>query len=175
MAFKACVFNAEVQPMTTSTLTPATGVTARRSPRRRSRLWRVGALVVAMGLLLTACNEQEARMTELTRDARAAVGLPMFRDNGPLYQKAMAWAQQMAANGGISHSDLAAGNPYNWKLLGENVGMGCGVSIDAIHNALMNSPGHRANLLNSKYNHWAVAVFTDSRGCMWVVQEFMQL
>ncbi|MEZ5135091.1 MAG: hypothetical protein R2699_08605 [Acidimicrobiales bacterium] len=64
-----------------------------------------------MGLLLTACNEQEAPLTKLTRDANAAVGLPMFQDNGPLSQKAMAWAQQMAANGGISHSDLAAGNP----------------------------------------------------------------
>lgn len=160
--------------MTTSTpLVP----TAERptAPARRGRTLKLGAVVLVVGLLVAACNEWEVRMTDLTRAARADAGLGMYQDNQVLHNKAISWAQKMAADGKLSHSNLAEGNPYAWKLLGENVGMGCGVTIDAIHNALMNSPGHKANIVNSRYNHWAVAVYQAPNGCYWVVEEFMQL
>ena len=158
-------------PETTAPLEIA-GSTA---PRRRRRRLRLLAVVFAMAIVATACNEHEMRMTDLVNSARTQRGLRALEFNTALYNKATAWAQKMAADGRLSHSNLAQGNPYNWRSLGENVGMGCGVSIDTIHNNLMNSTQHRANILNPNFNYWAVGVFTDSRGCLWVVQEFMWL
>jgi hypothetical protein len=77
---------------------------------------------------------------------------------------------RMAADGSISHqypgepdvSARAAQASAHFSMIEENVAIA--PTPAAIHNAWMNSPGHRANLLNSKVDHVGVAVVAGRRG-----------
>ena len=50
---------------------------------------------------------------------------------------------------------LADGAPPGWRKLGENVGMGG--SISSVHVAYMDSPGHRANVLDPAFTQIGTA------------------
>jgi len=152
-------------------LTPSpTQPTRRRATRTRLACFALLAAVVVMAL--GACSPEEDRATQLLNDSRTSAGLPALPTNIDLYLKAQAWSQQLARDQRLYHSDLASGNGYHWCRLGENVGYG--YSIEQVHNAFMNSPGHRANILDMGFNRIAVGVTRDSGGRYWVVQEFMQ-
>jgi uncharacterized protein YkwD len=55
-------------------------------------------------------------------------------------------------------SDLARQFGYEYVTIGENLAMGNFESEDAIVQAWMNSPGHRANILNPKYTQIGVGL-----------------
>jgi uncharacterized protein YkwD len=55
-------------------------------------------------------------------------------------------------------------------MLGENVGSG--PSVEAIQAAFMNSPGHRANILNPEFNWAGAGVAVAGNGTVYVVQVF---
>ena len=90
-----------------------------------------------------------------------------------LYAKAQAWADRLAAQGYLEHSNLA---DRNWSTtrtkLGENVAYG--PSMEAVHDNLMRSAPHRANILSVDYNKVGTGVAFSPIGTVWVVQEFMQ-
>jgi uncharacterized protein YkwD len=69
---------------------------------------------------------------------------------------------------------LSDGAPSTWLKLGENVGYGG--TIAAIHEAYLNSPGHRANIMDPTFTEiGAAAVWGDCEGQhrVFTVQEFM--
>jgi uncharacterized protein YkwD len=45
---------------------------------------------------------------------------------------------------------------------------------DALHQAFMASPGHRANILNPRATHMAIGVYQDG-GKIWVTERFADL
>jgi uncharacterized protein YkwD len=53
----------------------------------------------------------------------------------------------------------------NWILLGENVGVGG--SVRSLHEAFMNSPAHRDNVMHVTYRHVGIGV-RKANGRMWV-------
>jgi hypothetical protein len=106
-----------------------------------------------------------------TNSLRASKGLPGLSVNGTLAAKARNWAEHMAAVGAISHSNLADGAPSEWHRLGENVGRG--PSVDAIHNALVNSPDHYANLTDPGFQSIGVGV-VNANGTYYVAEVFME-
>ncbi len=117
-------------------------------------------------------------MTDRLPDNRAqrespSYRLPALQQNMALYSKASAWSVHMAQAGGLSHSNLPDGNPYAWRRLGENVGYG--PDVNTIQNALMNSAGHRANILDTGYQYFGIGIYTDASGRLWVTEEFMQV
>jgi len=133
--------------------------TRRVTPSRRLLTSLVA--VVAATLLsgaLTSC-ESTGPERDAVRNAinasRAEAGLPGVRENVTLDIKADKWAQTLRDNCRIWHSNLADGAPKEWRKLGENVGMGG--SIDQIHVAYMNSPGHKANVLDPSFNQVGTA------------------
>jgi uncharacterized protein YkwD len=88
-----------------------------------------------------------------------------------LQAKAQAWADRLANENALYHSHLADGIGGCWRELGENVGYGG--SIADIQGAYMSSAGHRANILNARFNYAAVGV--AHRGDrVFTVQVFMQ-
>ena len=120
----------------------------------------MAALVAVLFLsgTLTSCESNKAEL-DAVRNAvnasRSAAGLPALRENVKLDMKADSWAQGMRNQCRIWHSNLSDGAPPEWRKLGENVGMGG--SIDQIHTAYMNSPGHRANVLDPAFTQIGTA------------------
>ena len=71
-------------------------------------------------------------------------------------------------------SDLPSKFPPEWQALGENVGKGKGVTVDQLHQAFMNSPAHRANIMDPDYNYVGLGVRYAADGTLWVTEEFMK-
>lgn len=147
--------------------------TSTRYARRR----RIRTAVVAVGAALffglgAACTPDANHASNLVNQTRAANGVPALQFNTMLYLKAQGWADHMARQGQLSHSRLTDHNwSSTWTKLGENVGMA--YSIEGVHNSFMNSPAHRANIVDRNYNRIGTGVHVSADGRVWVVQEFM--
>jgi uncharacterized protein YkwD len=121
---------------------------ATRPPRARSRA-RLAALVLAAAVVLAGClTAQQKQVADALNTDRRAAGLGNLPINDPAVVKAQAWAQRLADQNRLSHSDLASGmEGVCWRRLAENVGYG--PSIASVERNFMTSPGHRANILGS--------------------------
>jgi uncharacterized protein YkwD len=83
----------------------------------------------------------------------------------------MGWARELATSGVLRHSSLPGqllGKP--WSTVGENIGFGASSAV--VHDALVNSAGHLANILGANYSRIGVGAYTDTTGRLWVVQIF---
>lgn len=104
--------------------------------------------LVAEGVSLADPVSDEARFVQLINQDRANSGLGPLSVDGPLVDAARNQSSRMAASGTIFHnSNLPGEVPGGWQSLGENVGTGA--TVDDLHAAFMNSPGHRANVLGN--------------------------
>lgn len=148
-----------------------------RSGRILRRACVLGAVSILFGAL-AGCNtnpEDRSAVIGFINSSRANAGLAALSDNPTLDVKADAWAQHLLDICDLEHSHLQDGAPADWRKLGENVGYGG--SIDQVHTAYMNSPGHRANILDPSYNQvGAAAVWGDCNGShrVFTVQVFMK-
>lgn len=106
-----------------------------------------------------------------TNSVRAGRGVAALGREASLDSSAAAWARELATSGVLRHSGLPQqllGKP--WSTLGENVGFG--TSSVVIHDALVNSSGHFANIVNPSFTRIGVGAATDVNGRLWVVQLF---
>lgn len=143
--------------------------------KHRSTIVRLGGaalLIAVMSMGLTACRSSEqAQVASLVNQTRVQYGRSVLNDNQQLDVKAQAWAEHLARLNSLAHSHLPDGISYNWRALGENVGYGG--SIAQVHTAYMNSPGHRENILDPRWNYMGTGVaWRGSR--VFTVQVFMQ-
>ena len=111
----------------------------------------VAALAMAAAFVLSACltPQQGSVLSELNADRRAN-GLSALNTQADAQAKAQAWAEKIARDGRLSHSNLSDGIKVRWCNLGENVGYGA--SVASIQDAYMSSSGHRANVLSKTWN-----------------------
>jgi len=108
-----------------------------------------------------AAEQQLFRM--INRD-RAQAGLPELQWNEWLAQAARQHAEGMASRDQLSHQfpgepgmrDRIAATPLRFNASGENVASG--PTVSGINEEWMHSAGHRANILDPKYNAIGVAV-----------------
>lgn len=116
-------------------------------------------------------GDEWAFLQRINRDRQAA-GLQPVAMSIQLREVARGHSAAMAGADAIWHRNpLDAGVPDTWQRLGENVGRGGGV--DSLHAAFMNSPGHRANLLNGLFNYVGLGV-VHAGGVLYVTELFMQ-
>jgi uncharacterized protein YkwD len=99
-----------------------------------------------------SAQPQARDLFALVNNERAANGLGPVGWNDQLGGVAQAWAEHMAVTGDFSHQDLHAllQDPAfaGFSALAENILLGgCGMSAWQMHQAWMNSPLHRANIL----------------------------
>lgn len=146
-----------------------------RFARSLPRVAKVGALVALVatlsGCLLVSLNPaQLIGMKALSHD-RALHGLRALPARPDVQQKAQAWAAKLARENKLYHSKVTDGIRSRWCGLAENVGTG--PSVASVEAAYMNSPHHRASILNSKYNGVGIGVVRIGTR-VWVVQEFIQ-
>ncbi|MDU4960845.1 MAG: CAP domain-containing protein [Sporomusaceae bacterium] len=121
----------------------------------------------------------EQRAFELLNADRRANGLPPLRLNGSLVVLAEAYARDMIERDYFSHYNPEGQSPFDrmkaygldYRYAGENLAIHH--SIEAAQQELMNSPGHRANILGANYSEVGIGVCYDSRGSLYVVQEFI--
>jgi uncharacterized protein YkwD len=125
---------------------------------------------MAAALLLSSCSAEQLDAFQRINHDRTAHGLIGLSIQDSLMKKAQGWANHLAAHGTLQHSNVAEGADPGWWMLGENVGSG--PSVEAIEAAFMNSPGHRANILNTEYNWAGAGVAVAGNGTVYVVQVF---
>jgi uncharacterized protein YkwD len=117
-------------------------------------------LALLVAALLSAClspaQTQVQRELNADRAARKVRTLPI---NYEAQAKAQAWAERLARERKLYHSHLSSGIKSRWCSLGENVGYGA--SVASIQDAYMASPGHRANILSTKWNGVGVGYATS--------------
>jgi uncharacterized protein YkwD len=141
--------------------------------KRSKTTAKVLALVLAMALSLSACfTTQQNQVANYVNNSRGARGIRPVAQNYQLTVKAQRWAEYLARTGPLAHSRLPSGITYRWRSLGENVGLGS--SIRQVHRGYMNSSGHRANILSSRFNYIGTG-YATGRGRVYTVQVFMQL
>jgi uncharacterized protein YkwD len=126
-----------------------------------------------------------AQEIALLKADRRAAGLPELAESAALDRIATARAQDMAANGYFSHYrpghstlavlELLRANGVSFSWYGENIIWESGqpaASIAGHFNSWwMNSPEHRANILNTHYGHIGIGVAV-SGSRVYMVEDF---
>jgi hypothetical protein len=106
------------------------------------------------------------QVLELTNQFRAQNGLAPLKLNSELNAAAQAHSQDMAQNDYFSHTGKNGSKPwdrakvvgYEARSMGENIAAGQ-TTPESVVQGWINSPGHRANLLNSSYKELGVGYF----------------
>ncbi|MGC0414089.1 uncharacterized protein YkwD [Streptomyces sp. SAI-195] len=125
-----------------------------------------------------AAGGAEAQVLALVNEERAAAGCSPVTANDRLTRAADDYSDVMASSGVMSHTGPdgstmasrveAAG--YQWSTLGENIARGQGDAA-SVMDSWMNSPGHRANILNCSFKELGVGVHFGDGGPWWT-QDF---
>lgn len=129
--------------------------------------------------LQSSTTQAEQRFVALINQERSARELPELVVNPDVRTVARNWTATMISEGDrcsqseIDHNDgLGDEIPTGWDSHGENVG--CGQSVESLHAALMDSEGHRGNILGSDFTDVGVGVDVDANGDIWFTQVFAQ-
>lgn len=105
---------------------------------------------------------------------RATVEAPPLAMDAKLTGVARDWSVQMSDGTGLAHNpnlrSIIDGLTSVWRKLGENVGYGS--SVDQLHDALVHSPHHYANLVDPDFQFVGIGVVIKD-GTMWVTQDFL--
>jgi len=120
----------------------------------------------------------EIKMLELVNQERTKRGLKALQWDPQLLPVARAHSQDMFARGYFSHYTLEGKDPFDrmkaagikYYSAGENLALGPTLSI--CHEGLMNSPGHRANILNPTYGRIAIGILDGGAYGLMISQEF---
>lgn len=119
--------------------------------------------------------------TNLQRELNG--GFPALKENATLAEMALAKANDMFLNqyfdhvspSGIGPASLAQKFGYDYIIVGENLILGNFESEKEVVQKWMDSPGHRANILNNRYSEIGVAIIKGKYNGqnVWIgVQEF---
>ena len=99
------------------------------------------SLLVAGAPTAAANSSIESQFVSKINAERAARGLRRLPVAGDLVSVARRHSARMAEKGTIWHNPNL-GNEVNGRYITENVGMG--PTVDSLHDAFMDSPGHRS-------------------------------
>ena len=125
----------------------------------------------------SAVYQAQTAVIDLVNQERAQVGCQAVRSDDELTDLAQAFSVDMAKRDFFDHTDPDGDTPWDRAedagidyLGGENIALGQ-ASAQAVMDSWMNSPGHRANILNCDYHTIGVgAYFAD--GGPWWTQDF---
>ncbi len=132
----------------------------------------VASVAVFAALLLSSCTEQQLELVDRINASRTEHGLATLIPHPAAMAKAQAWAETMAADGDLRHSELSDGLTDDWLVIGENVGFSG--DIPTVHQAFLDSAGHRANILDERFNRVGTGYAESDDGRIWVAQVFVE-
>ena len=120
----------------------------------------------------------EARMLQLVNQERAAKGQRALRADPELRDVARAHSRDMLVRGYFSHVTPEGKDPFdrlrqaNVKYLSAGENLAFAPSLPQLHQTLMNSPGHRANILRAAFGRVGIGIMDGGRRGQMVTQEF---
>lgn len=125
---------------------------------------------------LTAAEQQ---MLNLVNQERAKAGLQPLKADLELTKVARLKSQDMINKNYFDHNSPTYGSPFQmmkqfgitYRTAGENIAGN--QSVERAHTALMNSQGHRANILNSQYTHIGIGIQNGGQYSMMFTQMFV--
>jgi len=116
-----------------------------------------------------AISDEEYQMLQLVNADRQSAGLKPFAMDEPLSNVARTKSKDMIDRDYFAHQSPTYGSPFEmmrtfgveYRSAAENIA--CNNSVQAAHTALMNSPGHRANLLNKEYTFIGIGIVNGGK------------
>ncbi|MDD4680332.1 MAG: CAP domain-containing protein [Clostridia bacterium] len=119
----------------------------------------------ASGYQLSA---SEQKMIDLVNQERAKAGVAALKVDLELSRVARIKSQDMKDNNYFSHTSPTYGSPFemmknfgiSYRSAGENIAKHS--SVESAHAGLMNSDGHRKNILNPSFTHIGIGI-VDNR------------
>jgi uncharacterized protein YkwD len=154
---------------------------ARPTPRRTAPATHSAPTTAAPGTSAPATgtpeSEAQAQVLALVNQERASAGCSALTADDGLTGLASRFSKQMADEGFFDHTDPEGRTPWDraaevgiTNLGGENIARGQGGAA-AVMESWMNSPGHRANILNCDYHSIGIGVYFGEGGPWWT-QDF---
>jgi len=118
-------------------------------------------------------------MLELLNRERVSLGLRPLQADLELTRLARLKSQDMINLNYFAHQSPTYGSPFEmmraagvtFRLAGEN--LAGSATVTRAHTALMNSPGHRANILNPGFTHIGIGAISGGRFGMMFTQLFV--
>ncbi len=120
----------------------------------------------------------EEEMLNLVNQEREAAGLLPLKADPELTEVARAHSADMFSRGYFSHFTPEGNDPFDrmraadvrFRVAGENLAIA--PTLQIAHTGLMNSPGHRANILTARFGRVGIGIMTGGRRGLMVSQEF---
>ena len=122
--------------------------------------------------------ELEAKMLDLINEERQAVGLPLLFADPAMQEVARAHSRDMFVKGYFSHVNKEGLTPaerarkfgVRFITAGENLALA--PTLTSAHDGLMNSPGHKANILRPSFGRVGIGILDGGRHGLMVTQNF---
>jgi len=127
-----------------------------------------------------SASAQESEALKYINEDRALQGLPALVMDKTLCALARMKSQDMLSNNYFAHTSPTLGdaaamlrnNGYSFRSVGENISKHSTVSKS--HAALMNSDGHRRNILGSSWQKVGIGIVQDKNGSVYMTQLFVR-
>ncbi|HOJ77915.1 MAG TPA: CAP domain-containing protein [Bacillota bacterium] len=116
----------------------------------------------------TGISAEESKMVNLVNQARISQGIKPLTVNSQLVNLARKKSQDMVAKNYFSHNSPTYGSPFDmiknagitYRTAGEN--LAGAATTESAHQNLMNSSGHRANILNPSFTEIGIGIASGS-------------
>jgi uncharacterized protein YkwD len=126
----------------------------------------------------TVRQDLEAQMLEMINEERRKHGLNGLKPDPEMTIVARKHSRDMFERGYFSHTNPEGKSPFDrmredgvtFLSAGENLALAKTLSI--AHTGLMNSPGHRANILHPSYGRVGIGVLDGGRRGLMITQNF---
>lgn len=153
-------------------VTPGTAAGSAKTGPPTGSATRLPAVTAATATTPPGPARYERRVVRHTNRARVAHDLHRLTRSDCLDRYAQRSANRIARSERLTHQNLrpVLRRCGGWKV-GENIAYGYRWPI-AVVRAWMDSPGHRANILEPRYRRIGIGVRRDDRGVVWVSQVF---
>jgi len=122
-------------------------------------------------------NSYASQVLQLVNVERAKAGLSAYTTNSAITAAANTRAKETVQSfshtrpNGSSFSTVFKEYNVSYRACGENIAYGQDTPQEVV-TGWMNSPGHRANILNSNFNIIGIGVYQSSNGTIYWSQEF---
>jgi uncharacterized protein YkwD len=119
-------------------------------------------------------SKDEQALVDLVNQAREKEKLPPLKPHALLFQAARGHSENMAKQGKLSHnlddkkaSDRVAATGYKAVSAGEAIGGGNKLTPQGTIAGWMNSPSHKAIILDKQYEDIGIGIAKDAKGAVY--------